>query len=230
MNTIVRIETKKNNINEIAKNICLLLNAHRITESEVAQSLNIPVMTIRRLASGETTDPRISTLKLIADYFNISVDSLIEDNTSKSMSLMNKATPKFVPLLDWNTITTIKSIKDVDLKTWKEWYPIVLREQTILSDDAFALESRPSMQPQFPAGTLFIIDPNEIPNDGDMVLIKMKTDGNLSLRKLIIDIPRWQLQPVVLGSETLFYDDQQQSLMGVVILTLLRTRKEKLST
>ncbi len=178
-------------------------------------------MTIRRLSSGETTDPRVSTLKLIADYFNISVDSLIEDNTSNAIALMRKTTPQFIPVLNWKIATTIKSVKEIDKKTWKEWHPIVLGEQTTLSNDAFALESRPSMQPRFPMGTLFIIDPNEVPSDGDIVLIKMKADGNLSLRELSIDIPRWQLQPIVLGSETLFYDEQQHHLMGIVILTLL---------
>ena len=225
MNTIVRIEINEQHIDKIAKNMRSLLDEHRITENEVAQSLNIPVMTIRRLVSGETTDPRISTLKLIADFFNISIDSLIEDNTSKSMVLMSKATPQFVPVLDWKTATIIKSIKDIDLKTWKEWHPIVLGEQTPLGNNAFALESRPSMQPRFPVGTLFIIDPNEVPRDGDIVLIKMKTDGNLSLRELIIDVPRWQLQPIVLGSETFFYDEIQHTIVGVVVLTMLYKRK-----
>ena len=227
MNITARIETNERNIDKIAKNMRSLLDEHRVTENEVAQSLNIPVMTIRRLVSGETTDPRISTLKLIADHFNISVDSLIEDNTSKSMALMSKAKPQFVPVLDWKTATTIASINDIDLKTWKEWHPIILGEQTLLSNNAFALESRPSMQPRFPVGTLFIIDPNEVPTDGDIVLIKMKPDGNLSLRELIIDLPKWQLQPIVLGSETLFYNTQQHHMMGIVILTLLHARKEK---
>jgi SOS-response transcriptional repressor LexA len=230
VNTITRIEINERNINKIAKNMRTLLDEHRVTENEVAQSLKIPVMTIRRLVSGETTDPRISTLKLIADHFNISVDSLIENNTSRSMALMSKATPQFIPVLDWKTATTITSVKDIDLKTWKEWHPIVLGEQTPLSNNAFALESRPSMQPRFTVGTLFIIDPNEVSTDGDIVLIKMKTDGNLSLRELIIDVPRWQLQPIVLGSETLFFDEQQHHILGIVILTLLHARKEKITT
>jgi transcriptional regulator with XRE-family HTH domain len=227
VNITAKIEINEHNIDKLAKNMRSLLDEHRVTENEVAQSLNIPVMTIRRLVSGETTDPRISTLKLIADHFNISVDSLLEDNTSRSMVLMSKTTPQFVPILDWKTATTITSIGNIDLKAWKEWHPIVLAEQTLLSNNAFALESRPSMQPRFPVGTLFIIDPNEVPNDGDIVLIKMKRDGNLSLRELIIDLPRWQLQPIVLGSETLFYDEQQHHMMGIVMLTFLYARKEK---
>jgi SOS-response transcriptional repressor LexA len=220
-------EINDSQLKKLAKNLQMLLNEHQVTEGEIAQSLAIPVMTVRRLVSGETTDPRISTLKLMADYFNVSIDSLIEDNTSKSISLMSKSMPQFVPILDWNTAMRIKSIKEIETKSWKEWYPVILGDQTLLSNDAFALESRPSMQPRFPIGTLFIIDSNEIPNDGDIVLIKMKMSGELSLRELIIDSPRWQFQPVIAGSDTLFYDNSQHHIAGVVILTILHTRKNK---
>lgn len=224
MNTIASIEIKGRNVEQIAKNMRALLNEHGLTENEIAQSLNIPVMTIRRLVSGETTDPRISTLKLIADFFNVSVDSLIGDNASKSVVSLTKASPQFVPILDWETASAFDQL---DLKEWKQWHPVVTGGCAPMSASAFALESRPSMQPRYPAGTLFIIDPRETPTDSDTVLIKLKADGSLSLRKLIIDAPRWQLQPVVLGSETFFYDDTQHSIVGVVILTLLHARKDK---
>lgn len=227
MGAIEKIEINERNIAKIAKNMRFLLDEYHVTENEIAQSLNIPVMTIRRLVSGETTDPRVSTLKLIANYFHISVDSLIEDNSLKSMAFMRKATPQFIPILTWDIVTSSKSVNDIDLKKWQEWRPIVTGEQTMLSNDAFALESRPSMQPRFPKGTLFIIDPNEKPTDGDLVFIKMQTDGNISLRELIIDAPQWQLQPVVLGSETLIYDEQQHQIIGIAVLTLLHCKKEK---
>jgi len=213
-------------VKALAKNLRMLLEAHRVTENEIAQSLSIPVMTVRRLVSGETTDPRISTLKLMADYFKVSVDSLIEDNSYRSIASMGKAAPQFIPVLDWEIIKDMNSTKDINLKNWKEWHPIIFGDQFLLGDNAFALESRPSMQPRFPIGTLFVIDPNETPRDSDIALIKMKKDGNISLRELIIDSPRWQLSPIVSGSETLFYDESQHGIMGIVVLTILQTRKE----
>lgn len=226
MNIIAAFEINESQIRILAKNLRMLLEEHRVTESEIAQTLNIPVMTVRRLVSGETADPRISTLKLMADYFKVSIDALIQDSASKSIACMGKAAPQFVPVLDWIKIKSIESTKDINLKTWKEWHPIVFGDQFLLGDNAFALESRPSMQPRFPIGTLFVIDPNETPRDGDIALIKLNTDGNISLRELIIDSPRWQLYPIVTGSETLFYDESQHEIMGIVVLTILQTRKE----
>lgn len=211
----------------IAKNLRLLFDNKQLTESEVANALNIPVMTIRRLISGETTDPRISTLKLIADFLDVSIDSLIQDHYSNAIQILNRSSPQFIPVLDWHTMVNAKSIYDIDFSIWKEWYPIVLDNQILLSKDAFGLESRPSMQPRFPLGTLFVIDPKEKPTDGDIILIKMKSNGDLSLRELIIDSPRWQLQPIITGSDFLYYDSNQQDITGVIVLTILNSRKTK---
>lgn len=226
MVNIAVLDMNESQLKTLAKNLRMLLEEHRVTESEIAQSLNIPVMTVRRLVSGETGDPRISTLKLLADYFKVSVDALIEDSTSKSIASMGKTALQFIPVLDWQIIKDINSTNDINLKIWKEWHPIVFVDQFLLSSDAFALESRPSMQPRFPVGTLFVIDPNETPRDSDVALIKMKADGSVSLRELIIDSPRWQLSPIVSGSEALFYDENQHTIMGIVVLTMLQTRKE----
>jgi transcriptional regulator with XRE-family HTH domain len=217
----------KSQISKLAKNLRALLSELKVSENDIAQSLNIPVMTVRRLVSGETTDPRISTLKLFADYFNISVDSLIEDHSNKSINITGKNTPQFVPILDWNTAAKITSVQELDLKSWKDWYPVILGDESSLSENAFALTSKPSMQPRFPLGTLLIIDSIETPIDGDLVLIQMKKDNELSLRELIIDPPKWQLQPVTPGSEILFYDKKQHRIAGIVILIMLHSRKNK---
>ncbi len=225
MNNIADLKIDKYQLKALAKNLHTLLKVRNISEYDLSQALNMPVMTVRRLVSGETEDPRISTLKTIADYLNVSIDSLMENHNLSAISLMNKNIPHFVPILDWKAITDIQSINDIDLRLWKEWYPIAIPSQT-LSKTTFALESRPSMQPRFPMGTLFIIDPHETPNDRDVVLIKMTQDGTLSLRELIIDSPKWQLQPIIYGSESLFYNKIEHSIMGVIIFTIFSARKD----
>lgn len=68
----------------IAKNLSELLKKHCLKTNQLAHHLGLPTMTIRRLLSGETGDPRISTLKCIADYFDVAVDVLIADRTSEA--------------------------------------------------------------------------------------------------------------------------------------------------
>jgi transcriptional regulator with XRE-family HTH domain len=220
------------NANNIAKYLRVLLDERKLSESDVAQAIGLPVMTVRRIISGETTDPRISTLKLIADFFNISIDFLLDDNLSRvPASFMKKNVPHLIPVIDWQTISNIGSINELQLLSWKNWQPITLTEQnSILSDLAFGIESKPSMQPRFPLGTLFIIDPKESPQDGDILLIKIKLSDELSLREVIIDVPKWQLQPIIQGSETFYYDEEKHKIVGVVILTMLNSRKNRIIT
>ncbi|MCD6040282.1 MAG: helix-turn-helix protein [Gammaproteobacteria bacterium] len=224
MNTISALNISKSQAKALATNLRLILDARHLSESDLAHALNLPIMTIRRLVSGETADPRISTLKTIADYLNISLDSLTNNNESNPINLMNKSMPQFVPVLDWETAATTASIKEINLKTWEKWHPIATVDQP-LSKNAFALPSRPSMQPRFPHGSLFIIEPNEAPHDRDIVLVKISKNSSLSLRELVIDSPKWQLQPIVPGSALLFYEETEHVIVGVVILTLFNSRR-----
>ncbi len=211
-------------IQSIAKNLKALIDSCKVPELEIARALNTSVLTIRRIISGETEDPRISTLKAIADYFNVSIDSLLDDNTQRSINAMVKNKPRVIPILSWKEIEASDSITNIDLNNWSEWYPVV-GEQNYISSSTFAIESRPSMQPRFPLGTLFIINPDETPMDSDIILIRMKQEKELSLRELIIDPPKWQLQPIVTGSETLFFDEKKHEILGVVVFTVLHKRK-----
>lgn len=220
-NTVQKLE---NESRQLADKLHALLKKHNLNANQVAQELGIPMMTIRRLISGETADPRISTLKLIADHFNVSIDSLLDEETLSTLQPLNKAKPHFVPVLDWVIAEKMKSIKDLDLSNWKEWQPVSLNEQDGLGKNAFALESRPSMYPRFPQGTIFIFDPDIDPADGDIVLVKIK-NNELTLRELSIDPPEWQLQPVVPGSKVLQYNEQDFEIIGINILTMLYNRR-----
>lgn len=69
---------------ELSRNLSLLMKENNISESELARALNLPYNTIHRLISGYTTDPRISTLKLIASYFSVSLDNLFNSHCLSS--------------------------------------------------------------------------------------------------------------------------------------------------
>lgn len=58
------------------------------------------------------------------------------------------------------------------------------------------MDSRPSMYPPFQSGTIFILDPALKPSDGDLVLVNLREDNELTLRELHIDPPDWRLHSV----------------------------------
>ena len=223
---IQAIEAAQNNSRQhLAENLKLLMKSRKLKLNQLAQDLNIPVMTIRRLISGQTEDPRVYTLKLFADYFHVSVDSLIAPSRQVLQESLEETKPYFIPVIDWHTVQTMHSLDELNLTQWKNWQPVTLGSDEKLSEQAFALESRPSMYPRFPQGTVFIVDPKVKPTDGDTVLVKIKADGELTLRHLRIDPPEWKLGPLVSDSTVLHYDKQHHGIIGVNVLTMLYNRK-----
>ena len=86
------IDKQKNKQKLIARNLSALLQKHHLNANQLANILGIPMMTVRRLISGETEDPRISTLKIIADYFQVSIDFLILEDQEDVIIAMGKVT------------------------------------------------------------------------------------------------------------------------------------------
>lgn len=208
----------------IAKNLSHLMTLRKTTESKIAQELNIPLMTVRRLLSGETTDPRVFTLKMLADYFDVGIDDLIETNTDKAHTFIARSKPLFLPILNWEIANNIGNL---DLKKWSEWTPVTVGKHERISPHAFALESKPSMYPRFQQGTLFIFDPDLTPTDGDLVLVNLGENNDVTLRELFIDPPEWQLQSVHQNSPTLKFSKEHHRIVAVVFLTLFYNRKMK---
>ncbi len=201
----------------LARNLSRLIHDRRTSEADVAAALGLPVLTVRRLSSGETADPHISTLKQLADHFQVSIDALIDDNPQAPVQIMNIQTkPQFLPILDWQSAAHANAVASLDLSEWRDWHTVLLKHP--VSEQAFVLKSKPSMHPRFPLGTLFTVDPAASPLDGDLVVIKMVQEGSLSLREICIDPPRWQLKPTSAGSDTLFYDPVAHQIIGPVVL------------
>lgn len=208
---------------KLAANLSALLSQHHVSIDTVAKQLNMPPMTLRRLATGNTINPRILTLQLIADYFDVSIDSLLNGRYEHGVCKPGQSSVCFVPLVNWETAQTIQNINELDLNTWKTWQPVSLGQQSI-GEHCFALPSRPSMGPRFPQGTVFIIDADEKPVDGDIVLARIKSSNEITLRELIVDPPEWQLHSMTPGISSLHYTDDTISIIGVNVITLFYNR------
>jgi len=209
-------------ISTLSNNLIKLLKITHTNESELARKLNITYNTIHRLVSGTTSDPKLSTLNLIAKYFNISLDALLSEKSN--FHDLDGEMPRFVPIFTWESIKTNNFIHEFNRENWDKWLPISTNEKKIINDNCYALESTKSMQPRFPIGTTFVIKPDEPPIDGDLIIIKFKDDHSVSLRELIIDSPEWQLCPIIPGSKNLILDNDKIKIVGVVILTIIQTR------
>lgn len=64
-------------ISTIAKNIKKYRNKMSISQDKLSKLAGITLHTITKIESGATSDPRIETVKKIANALNISIDELI---------------------------------------------------------------------------------------------------------------------------------------------------------
>jgi transcriptional regulator with XRE-family HTH domain len=204
----------------LSKNLTRLLKLRNLSAVSIAANLSLTSMTIRRILSGETSDPSIGSIKVIADFLDVSIDALLEEQ--KTEACLSKIKTGFIPRLDWETLKTIP-LESIDLSSWQDWEPLIV-DGRYDNTHAFVLQSLPSMQPRFPLGTLFVIHPNLVPQDGDMVLIKLLESGDHTLRELIIDPPHWRLKLLTTSTETIAFDAQTQSVVGTVGTTLHHRR------
>lgn len=214
-----------NNTNEtsdcLAKNISKLLEIHQINENELAKKLGIPYNTIHRILTGTTSDPRISTLQQIADYFGVTLDFLLHGKQENDMS--NPKNTLSIPVLNWEIIIKPDFVDNLDIYNKERSIKIAKFDNANDKSQLFALESTKSMHPRFPTGTTFIFNAKGQASDGDLVLVRFRDNNAVSLRELIIDSPNWQLTAIVSGSAPLIFTYAEHEIIGVVILTLIHT-------
>jgi transcriptional regulator with XRE-family HTH domain len=217
----------------LASNLTKLLVQHKLSIDKLAAAIGIPSMTVRRLVSGQTIDPRISTLRLLATYFNVSMDSLASDTPQNVMveslasdplqdiTIDSDFSQLSVPVISWDLAEKFVDGLVMSNQIIRKQIVAIHRNDALNVKNLFAVESKPSMYSSYPKGTLFIIAPEVKPVDGDVVLIKSKKNDAIMLKKLQIDPPETYLHSIILNDSMIGYNSKLHDVIGVVILTLL---------
>ncbi len=161
-----------------------LLEKTNLSESELARKTGVCQPVIHRMASGETDNPKIDTLRPIAKFFSISLDQLIGDvpisfcqpifHVEQELYNLPLITLALAP--DWpqnkDQLTT-KTLVQTDINTSEQAYAIRLKDST--------------MYPMFPDGTLLIIEPTQVAIHRDFVIAKIKGHPNAIFKQLLVD-------------------------------------------
>jgi len=175
----------------LSSNIQLLMGKKSITAAELSRQINVPRPTINKILYGKTEDPRASTLRAIADYFNLTIDELL----STTLTIHNEKTKiasQAVPIISWeDCVEHAEKVGNITSNNWHDW--IACDEITA---GAYALKSRPSMEEQLPKGTVLIIDPSLTARDGDYIVIHYPDTKEATLRQLSIDGTQTLLLPI----------------------------------
>lgn len=199
-----------NELENLSVNLHRLMQDKNINEAELARRSNVPQPTLHKILSGKTDDPRASTLKALANFFEVSIDELF--STNKATTHQKNIATQSIPVISWSEcLSSTSFIANLTAANWSNW---VVSEQ--LSAKAFGLISKTSMEPCFPRKTTLIIDPEIIAEDGDMVVIHYPNTHEATLRKLSIDGPVKLLMSVnASASHDNFHEEMR--ILGVLV-------------
>jgi len=166
------------NIGEILKT---LIKSHDINTMVLARDTGIGQSVISRLISGETFDPRTSTLKTLSRYFNITINQLLGEIPLKVDTTMTDRIPKtlHVPIISWEEIAMWSHLDT------KEKQKIILSDITSKGNVYAVYMNDDSMYPVFSKNMLLIFDFDKPPVDGSYVMVKHRTQAKPEFRQLI---------------------------------------------
>lgn len=218
-----KIKIDETEMHNLCSNLQILLEKKNISITELARRLEISPPTLTRIFSGETSDPRLSTLKAIANFFKVSMDSLVSSHLTSNTEF--KA--RLIPVITWEMLQVSERDYRKKLDNWGEWQQIPPQENMQISETSFALVSGRAQYPRYPVGTLLVIDPVEKPLDGDIIITKSLFSGDIACRELIIDAPNKYLSSITSPDTSILYNPDETKILGVIILSLFFNTRRK---
>ena len=162
----------------------LLEKFDNLSGSELAKRTGLPTSTINRILAGTVSDPRISTLKPIANYFGLSVDQLlgyVELPVNYSIKAEKKSPSLAIPNYSYKSLNN-------DLDTPNQWFTWVTEKKNP-ENNCFALTiDTTKYEPIFEQDTILIVEPNTLPpQHNDYVVLKFDKKQTIHIRKFYSD-------------------------------------------
>ncbi len=210
-----------NSKHQIGSVIIQLMEALKIDESTLAEACQISLASLSRIKNNPESNPTISTLRPIADFFNVTIDQLLGYSPLDT----NISNIKKVPVLSKTDIFSWLDNKIIT-KPIEQW--IVC--DTEVSDFVFAtdykIDSADATNSPILQNCLIIVDPKREYKHDDLVLIYNNKIKQYFLRIISIDDQnRCYIKPIEPGfAEYILLNDclDNIKILGVVVESRLQ--------
>lgn len=218
MTNLTNLAAKRDPVDDLTINLRRVMAEKNITEAELARKTGIPQPTLHKILSGKTGDPRASTLKSLADFFGVTIDALLTGGlASPTHNSSNDKLTQSIAIISWSDCLHANALlTHVNSMNWESW---ITTEYS--SANAFALSSKPSMEPRFPKGSTLIIDPDARPEDGDLIVVHFPDTNEATLRELSIDGPVKLLIPIGKNSPPEMWNSNIE-VLGVLVKSIFK--------
>jgi SOS-response transcriptional repressor LexA len=220
----------KKPMNCISDVLSILMSECDIDDSTLSRETGIPASTISRIRINSEANPTASTLRPLANFFSISINQLIGDepldnNRLPGKHTLSNFTNSRLPIIDWDIV-----IDWIDNNTSSLTGKLMkwISTEKEVGDRCFALPIiTNSFGLSFRKGSIIMIDPNQVPIDGDIVVLKKSENHSISLKQLIIDSDEQyikSLNPEIKNTKLLTPDEE---IIGVIFEARYSLTKEK---
>jgi SOS-response transcriptional repressor LexA len=167
----------------ISANLKRLMDRENINASELGRNIKLAQPIIHRLLTGKNVNPKLATIRPIADYFDVTISQLIgEDLLILDDQAGNRAPWKQVPVLSWSDISSVIDGSQT----------VVALEQVStdarVSDLAYAVViDSTGLEPHFPKGAKVVVEPKRRPTDSDFLILITAEGGDPHIRQVVSD-------------------------------------------
>ncbi|ODN43359.1 helix-turn-helix domain-containing protein [Piscirickettsia litoralis] len=178
--------TLKQATGTLANRLSGLMHEKRVTTAQLSENTGVAVGTINRLANDKHSNPTLSSLRPICDFFALTVSQLIgeDDMPDSPKDFSNPRSWPELPVLKWHDITTT-----IDAAA-TEQAEVSVKADVNVGEHAFITHMPDqSMAPLFPHGSTLIFDPECDARDRHYVLAYLKEHDTVVFKQLIIDSP-----------------------------------------
>jgi len=193
-----------------------LIKNEKISESELARQTGIAQPIIHRIVHGQNVNPKIATLRPIANYFHITVSQLIgETAITNTPNLETDCSPQPIPLITWQDITLwSKNKKELSNQCTKIITGLQNNNKALYATQI----NNSAMEPKFSKHTIIIVDPARTPANGDHVLVSLPSQMEVIFRQLLIEGKTHYLKSLNPAKTTIFNSHDQYK--GVIIQSI----------
>ena len=177
----------------LAKNLEKLIADHGLNTLELSRRTGVGQPVIYRIMTGETDNPKIGTVCILADYFGITVNQLVREAPMpmKTSEHAKPETAQGIPLLTWEDIMNWLGRKNkpsgytipaADLMPTDHMYAVKLYDD--------------SMEPVFARNTILIIEGEKMPKNSSYAIVKQRGQDRPIFRQILIEGDRHYLRPL----------------------------------
>jgi SOS-response transcriptional repressor LexA len=206
---------------KLKKNLISLMTEVRLNAEELSRRIGIPASTIKKIRNNDDTNPTLSTLLPIAQYFSLSVSQLIGDEpfpASRKKGTYRPTTKTLnpIPLISWQDalVWPKKNIQVLSTVTTEYTY----------SKNAYALLIEEDNLENLAKGTILLIDPKLKPEHRDFVIVYKSGQKIPSLKQILFDDGEIYLKPLIQGYKMSLLTSEYKCL-GVIVEYIKHLRK-----